>query len=93
MYSKEYIAILASFQDNIMLLATRALASGTGLNQSNAIYNMLNEWSVVGHCLSMCFDTTAFNTAECNGACILLESVLGHPLLWTACRHHAMCLR
>ena len=36
----------------------------------------------------MCFDTTASNTGKFNGACILLEELLDHPLLWTVCRHH-----
>ena len=38
----------------------------------------------------MCFDTTSSNTGKFNGACILLEALLGHPLLWTACRHHVL---
>ena len=25
---------------------------------------------------------------EIRGACILLEAFIGHPLLWTSCRHH-----
>ena len=36
----------------------------------------------------MCFDTTVSNTGKFNGACILLEALPVHPLLWTACRHH-----
>ena len=33
----------------------------------------------------MCFDTTASNTAKFAGASILLETLIGHPLLWTSC--------
>ena len=38
----------------------------------------------------MCFDTTASNTGKFSGACILLEAILGYPLLWTVCRHHVL---
>ena len=38
----------------------------------------------------MCFDTTVSNTGKFSGPCILLEAILGHPLLWTACRHHVL---
>lgn len=36
----------------------------------------------------MCFDTTVSNTGRTNGACTLLEAVIGRKLLWLACRHH-----
>ena len=38
----------------------------------------------------MCFDTTASNTRKFAGACILLEALIGHPLLWTSCRYHML---
>lgn len=56
MYSKEYIAILTSFEDNIELLVTTAFPSRTGLNQSNAVYNMLHDWEIADQCLVMCFE-------------------------------------
>ena len=49
---------------------------------------MLDEWSMEQRCVAMCFDTTASNTGKFAGACILLEALIGHPLLWTSCRHH-----
>jgi len=36
----------------------------------------------------MVFDTTASNTGSKTAACISLQQKVGHPLLWTACRHH-----
>ena len=66
------------------------LESGTGLNQTNAIKNMLDECDIQELCLGMCFDTTASNTGKFSGTCILLEAILGYPLLWTACRHHVL---
>lgn len=35
----------------------------------------------------MCFDTTASNTGFNNGACILIENLMGRQLLNFACRH------
>ena len=66
------------------------LESETSLNQANAIKNMLDEWDFQELCLGMCFDTTTSNTGKFSGACILLEAILGCPLLWTACRHYVL---
>ena len=55
------------------------LESGSGLNQANAVKNMLDEWDTCELRLGMCFDTTASNTAKLNGACILLEAICGLP--------------
>ena len=87
---KEHIAILSSHGDDIKLLGTTRLESGSGFNQANAIKSFLDEWNIQELCLAMCFDTTSSNTGKFNGACILLEALLGHPLLWTACRHHVL---
>ena len=38
----------------------------------------------------MSFDTTAFTTGKLKGTCISLETILGHPLLRTACRRHGL---
>lgn len=86
--AKEHIAILASHGDDVKLLGTSTLEAGTGLNQASAIKQMLNDWGIDRSCLAMCFDTTSANTGRMAGACILLEALIGHPLLWTACRHH-----
>ena len=87
---KEHIAILSSHGDDIKLLGTTRLESGSGFNQANAIKSFLDEWNIQELCLAMCFDSTSSNIGKFNGACILLEALLGHPLLWTACRHHVL---
>jgi len=38
----------------------------------------------------MCFDTTSSNTGRLSCACVLLEQLLGRPLLHFGCRHHIM---
>ena len=38
----------------------------------------------------MCFDTTSSNAGRLSGACVLLEQLLGRPLLHFGCRHHIM---
>ena len=87
---KQHIAILSSHGNDIKLLGTTRLESGSGLNQANAIKNMLDEWDIQELCLGMCFDTTASNTGKFSCVCILLEAILDHLLLWTACRHHVL---
>ena len=50
--------------------------------------HILNAWNLEEQSVAMCFETTASNTGKFNGACILLEALLDHPLLWTTCRHY-----
>ena len=82
------------------VLGIADLDSETGLNQAKAIKNMLEEWSIEQRCVAMCFDTTASNTGKFAGACVLLEALTGHPLLWTSCMpspyagsHSGICLQ
>ena len=80
---KEHLAVLANSTNGklVKLLGITDLDSGTGLNQAKAVKNMLDEWSIEQRCVAMCFDTTASNTGKFAGACILLEALIGHPLL------------
>ena len=84
---KEHIAVLSSRLCGTKLLGS-TLERGTGRDQAEAIKHILNAWNLEEQSVAMCFDTTASNTGKFNGACILLEALLDHPLLWTACRHH-----
>lgn len=36
----------------------------------------------------VCFDTTATNTGQHNGAAMLLEKKLDRSLMWLPCRHY-----
>ena len=62
--------------------------SGTKYNQATKIKKKLEEWNIEQRCVVMCFDTTASNSEKFAGVCILLEALIGHPLLWTSSRHH-----
>ena len=89
---KEHLAVLASstYGKLVKLSGITDFDSGTGLNQAKAVKNMLEEWSIEQRCVAMCFDATASNTGKFAGAYILLEALIGHPLLWTSCRHHML---
>ena len=88
MKQTSHIAVLSSNGSDSKLLGTTSLDRGTGLQQAQAIKNMLDAWEITELCVAMCFDTTAANTSKFSGACVLLEAFLGRSLLWTACRHH-----
>ena len=89
---KEHLAVLDSSANGklVKLLGITDLDSGTGLNQAKAVRNMLEEWSIEQRCVAICFDTTASYIGKFAGACILLEALIGHPLLWTLCCHHML---
>ena len=70
------------------MLGPTSLERNTGSDQAEAIKHILNAWNVEEQSVAMCFDTTASNPGKFTGASILLEALLDHPLLWTACRHH-----
>ena len=52
---KEHLAVLASATNGklVKLLSTTDLDNGTGLNQTKAIKNMLQEWSIEQQCVEI----------------------------------------
>lgn len=56
--------------------------------QADAIYKVLEYYCIAHRVKALCFDTTASNTSDNKGAAILLVKKLGHPVLFSACRHH-----
>lgn len=70
------------------LLAVPQLARSSGEAQAEAVYNVLMDWNVADQVRCMAFDTTASNTGNKAGACVLLEQKLDRKLLSLACRHH-----
>jgi hypothetical protein len=56
------------------------LAAGTGASQAESTYAHLKDWNMTQKFVAMNFDTTASNTGEHNGACVLLEEKI--------CRNH-----
>ena len=85
-----HTAVLSSNGNDSKLLGTTGLRRGTGLQQAEAIKELLGEWDLTDSCVAMCSDTTAANTGRFSGACILLEAILDRSLLWIACRHHML---
>lgn len=51
---------------------------------------MLNKWNISDSVCGLCFDTTSSNTGLSNGACVILQELLGRSLLHLACRHHIL---
>ena len=72
------------------LLGVPKLASGTGHNESLAVYNLVESGKLTGKIQALSFDTIAVNTGRFNGVCVLMEAKIGRELLWLACHHQAM---
>ena len=64
--------------------------NGTGENEANAVYRLLQEWNLFKKMQGMSFDTTSVNTGRHTGVCKRLENKLRRELLWLACRHHIL---
>ena len=84
----ERLPILVSAEGNSKLLAVPKLCSGKGIDIANAVIESLQDWNLENSVQATCFDTTASNTGNKQGACNIIESKLGRPLLQLACRHH-----
>ena len=84
----ERLPILVSADGNSKLLAVPKLSSGKGIDITNAVIECLEDWNLANNIQAMCFDTTASNTGNKQGACTIIESKLGRSLLQLACRHH-----
>lgn len=84
------LPIVISNGDVEQILHVPALESGTGKAQATAVYHVLCDWGLEGTVQACCFDTTATNTGEVNGACVLLEQLLERKLLYLPCRHHIL---
>ena len=82
--------LLVSFGGDTQLLSVPKLPSGTGLAQAEAVFQALKEWNVQDNVQALCFDTTSSNTGRINGACVIIEQLLGRDLLYLACRHHVL---
>jgi len=84
------LPILVSGDVTEKLLGVPKLTAGTGEQEAEAVFGLLNQWRLVDKVQAMSVDTTAGNTGHLNGACTLLEKKMGRDLLWLACRHHVM---
>lgn len=84
------LAVLVSGPEFERLLAVPKLSTGTAAAQADAILTCLDQWGVKDSIQALSFDTTATNTGERSGTCLLLEQNLGRELLHLACRHHIL---
>lgn len=84
----ERIAIIVSCNGTSKFLGAPKIASSTGQNIANAVYDTLVKWNIVDRIAGMSFDTTSHNTGVDNGAAALLEAKIGRKLLRFPCRHH-----
>lgn len=82
------IPVILSQRSGSQLLGIPKMNSGTGAESANAVFDLAVTWNIVNKIVAMVFDTTAANTGEYNGACVLLEKKIGRSLLALACRHH-----
>jgi hypothetical protein len=74
------------------LLGVPKLDSGTGANQAEATFELIQRLGLAENIVGMSFDTTSSNTGARNGAAVLLEAKLDKKLLYLACRHHILKL-
>lgn len=82
------IAILVSCNGTAKFLAAPKIQSGTGANIADVVHTTLLDWNISEKVVAASFDTTLTNTGPDNGACVLLNELLGRNLINLACRHH-----
>ena len=70
------------------LLGIPETKDGSGKEEAVVIKQAMVKWDVKGQCINLVFDTTSSNSSPSVGACMHLELYVGHPVLWSACRHH-----
>lgn len=79
---------MISLGDFTQLIAVPILKSGKGIDIANAVYDTLKDWNLTDRIEAACFDTTATNTGQYNGAITCLNKYLKRDLMDIACRHH-----
>ena len=82
------VLLTSSEDSSTKLLGVPKLLSGTGKEPADAVKGLLESGDIGTDTVGACFDTTASNTGQYTGACVLPENLLERPLLWLACRHH-----
>lgn len=84
------LPVLVSGGEMSKLLGVPRLPSGTGKAMADAIVGCLDDWNIRDRVQALSFDTTSSNTGVNNGACTLVEKLIGRDLIHLACRHHMM---
>ena len=88
--SIDQLPILVSGNRTVQLLNVPKLPNGTGSEMAKTVVRTLKDWELTERISGMSFDTTASNTGQNNGACVLIEQQLKKDLLYFACRHHIL---
>ena len=84
------LPIFVTTMGETKLLDIPKIPAGTGQAEAQAVFNAIKRWELDTLVRGMCFDTTSSNTGRLSGACVLLEQLLGRPLLHFGCRHHIL---
>jgi len=82
------LPVIISSNNQEQLLGVPKLTIGTGEEQAENVFKIIEEWGLNEFIVALCCDTTSSNTGRLKGACILLEQRLGKELLYLMCRHH-----
>lgn len=85
---EDRLAVIGTGLNIEQLLGVPIVSSGTGFNISSAVFDILEEWSLIDKVQAFVFDTTASNTGKYNGATRLLQNKIGRDILFLGCRHH-----
>lgn len=88
--NEDRLAIVATAPGLEQIINMPAIPSGSGLEISSAIYDALEENSILTRTEAFVFDTTSSNTGRFKGACTLLEKAIGRDILFFGCRHHIL---
>ncbi|KAK3925600.1 Serine protease inhibitor Kazal-type 5, partial [Frankliniella fusca] len=84
------LPVVVSGKNVEKLLGIPELPHGSGQCISDAVVNLVKEWELQDDVIGLVFDTTATNSGQWGGACILIQQKLDKQLLALACRHHIL---
>ncbi|XP_076667937.1 uncharacterized protein LOC143368764 [Andrena cerasifolii] len=82
------LPVIITYDNMEKLFGIPAIPNSSGNEQASAIYNLLQDWDLKDNVQTLCCDTTSSNTGRFQGACVLLEQMIGCDLLYLPCRHH-----
>ena len=87
---KKRIAILGKTpgMEKEQLIAVPETKSNIGLDQLNAVKQVIEDWELQPYILGLAFDTTADNTGKHRGLVVRIEKWLNRALVWFPCPHH-----
>ena len=87
------VLLTSSEDSSTKLLGVPKLLSGNGKETAHAVKGLLESWDIGTDTVGACFDTTASNTGQYTGACVLLENLLERPLLTSSKCFYRTCLQ